>query len=51
MKYFQKFISAMGAAIVLLGSSLALSQASSLAGLWTLSKMTEYLSLKSIKLE
>lgn len=33
MKYFQKFISAMGAAIVLLGSSLALSQASSLAGL------------------
>ena len=33
MKYFQKFISAMGAAIFLLGSSLALSQASSLAGL------------------
>ena len=33
MKYFQKFISAMGAASVLLGSSLALSQASSLAGL------------------
>ena len=33
MKYFLKFISAMGAAIVLLGSSLALSQASSLAGL------------------
>ena len=33
MKYFQKFISAIGAAIVLLGSSLALSQASSLAGL------------------
>ena len=33
MKYFQKFISVMGAAIVLLGSSLALSQASSLAGL------------------
>ena len=33
MKYFQKFISAMGAAIVLLGPSLALSQASSLAGL------------------
>ena len=33
MKYFQKFISAIGAAIFLLGSSLALSQASSLAGL------------------
>ena len=33
MKYFQKFISSMGAAIFLLGSSLALSQASSLAGL------------------
>ena len=33
MKYFQKFRSAMGAAIFLLGSSLALSQASSLAGL------------------
>ena len=33
MKYFQKFICAMGAAIVLFGSSLALSQASSLAGL------------------
>ena len=33
MKYFQKFISAMGAASFLLGSSLALSQASSLAGL------------------
>ena len=33
MKYFQKFISSMGAAIFLLSSSLALSQASSLAGL------------------
>ncbi len=33
MKYFQKFISSIGAAIFLLGSSLALSQASSLAGL------------------
>ena len=33
MKYFQKFISAMGAASFLFGSSLALSQASSLAGL------------------
>tara|TARA_B100001939_G_scaffold139819_1_gene121062 strand:- start:1009 stop:2397 length:1389 start_codon:yes stop_codon:yes gene_type:complete len=33
VKYFQKFISSMGAAIFLLGSSLALSQASSLAGL------------------
>jgi biopolymer transport protein ExbB len=33
VKYFQKFRSAMGAAIFLLGSSLALSQASSLAGL------------------
>ena len=33
MKYFQNFISAMSAAVFLLGSSLALSQASSLAGL------------------
>lgn len=33
MKYFQKFISSIGAVIFLLGSSLALSQASSLAGL------------------
>ncbi len=33
MKDFQKFISAIGAATVLLGSSLALSQASSLSGL------------------
>jgi len=33
VKYFQNFISAIGAAIFLLGSSLALSQASSLAGL------------------
>tara|TARA_Y100001935_G_scaffold91574_1_gene76103 strand:+ start:824 stop:2212 length:1389 start_codon:yes stop_codon:yes gene_type:complete len=33
VKYFQKFISSIGAAIFLLGSSLALSQASSLAGL------------------
>ena len=33
MKYFQNFISAMSAVVFLLGSSLALSQASSLAGL------------------
>ena len=33
MKYFQNFISAMSVAVFLLGSSLALSQASSLAGL------------------